>query len=132
MTNASGVNAWTLRMPAGSLQQWLFTMTTAAPPGNVPYPISGATGWEYIVRTSATDTTPGGVVSITTTVGTPGVLTVTGTALQSSVLLDMYPAATATLAPGTYFHALWESPGTPAQAYAWFTGSLIIEGNPQP
>lgn len=131
MTNANGTAAWNLRMGAGSLQQWQFTMTTTAPPGNAPFPISGAT-WEYIVRTTTTDTTPGGVIDITTSANSQGVLVVTSSSSQSSVLLDLYPAATATLTPATYFHALWESPGTPGQAYCWFTGSLIIEGNAQP
>lgn len=131
MPNSSSVQTWNLRMPAGSLQQWLFTMTTTAPPGNLPYPITGATGWEYIVRTTSTDTTPGGLVQITANPSTAGALVVTATASVSSVLLDMYGAATAAITPGTYFHALYMNAGNSGQ-FAWFTGLLILEGNPQP
>jgi len=116
-------------MPAGSLQQWLFTFTTGAPGGVTPYPITGST-WEYVVRTSATDMgTP--MVDLTTTAGSAGVLTVTSTTSTSSVQVNMYPAATATATPGTYYHALWENPGGTA-ATTWFTGELLITGNPQP
>jgi hypothetical protein len=116
-------------MPAGSLQQWLFTMTTTAPGGTTPYPVSGAT-WEYVARTSPTDTgTP--LITITAAPSPAGALTVTATAAVSSVLLNMYPAATAAVTPGTYWHALYSGPGT-TTAFAWFTGELIIAGNPQP
>jgi hypothetical protein len=130
VTNSSSVNAWTLRMPAGSLQQWLFGMTTTAPGGTTPYPISGST-WEYVCRTSATDLTVPPLIEITTTVSAAGILQVTSTSTTSSVLLEMYPAATAAVTPGTYFHALYQNPGTNT-AFAWMTGPLIVEGNPQP
>ena len=129
MPNSSSVIPWTLLMPAGSQQDWTFYFTTSAPGGTTPEPIS-ASAWEYVVRTSATDVgTP--VAKLTTTAGTPGVLNVTATAATSSVQILMYPAATATLTPGTYFHALWENPGGTA-ATTWATGSLIVQGNPQP
>lgn len=131
MTNSSSVNPWTLRMAAGSLQQWLFEFTTTAPGGATPYPIGGATGWEYVARPSATDVTVPPMIDITTTPSTAGVLTVTSSSSASSVLLNMYPAATASLTPGTYYHALWESPGG-STAFCWATGLLIVEGNPQP
>ncbi len=130
MTNSSSVQLWTLRMPAGSLQQWLFTMTTTAPGGTTPYPLTGVTGWEYVVRAAATDT---GIplFSITTTPNSAGALVVTATDALSQVLLDIYPAATATLTPGTYAHSLWMGANTNAQ-FAWITGLLVVEGAPQP
>ncbi len=117
-------------MPAGSLQQWLFTMTTTAPGGTTPYPLAGVTGWEYVVRAAATDT---GIplFSITTTPNSAGALVVTATDALSQVLLDIYPAATATLTPGTYAHSLWMGANTNAQ-FAWITGLLVVEGAPQP
>jgi hypothetical protein len=125
LTNA--VPGWTLVMPAGTAQLWNFIFTTVAT-GN-PYPISGAT-WEYVVRTS-----PGSggspLIEVTTTVGPDGLLTVTSTAALSQVAMDLYPAATMSLSPGSYFHALWMNPGTNA-AYSWFTGLLQIESASQP
>ncbi len=130
MTNSSSVQLWTLRMPAGSLQQWLFTMTTTAPGGTTPYPLAGVTGWEYVVRAAATDTGPP-LFGVTTTPSTAGALVVTATSTLSQVLLDIYPAATAALTPGTYAHGLWMNPGT-SSAFSWITGALIIQGTPQP
>lgn len=117
-------------MPAGSLQEWLFTFTTAAPGGTTPWPISGAT-WEYVARTSATDLTIPPLIEITTTLTSAGQLTVTASSAVSSVLLAMAPAATASLTPGTYYHALWENPGT-STAFCVFDGLLLIDGAPQP
>ena len=121
--------AWTLRMPAGSLQQWNVTLTEALPASTLPWPVTGDT-WEYVARPSATDLSAP-LISITTTPGSQGLLTVTATSSVSQVLIALYPAATASLAPGTYFHALWANPST-ASAFAWFTGLLLIDGNPQP
>jgi hypothetical protein len=129
VTNSSSVQVWTLRMPAGSLQQWLFTFTTTAPGGATPYDITGAT-WEYVARTSATDT-GAPVFSITTTPNLSGALVVTASPTLSQVLLDIYPAATAALTPGIFFHSLWMNPGTNS-AFSWVTGELIVQGNPQP
>lgn len=129
MPNSTSVLPWTLRMPAGSLQQWLFTFTTNAPGGTTPYPISGAT-WEYVARTTATG---GGspLISVTTTANSQGVLVVTSSATLSQVLLEIYPPATSAL-DGTYYHSLWMNPGNSSSAFTWFTGSLLVEGNPQP
>ena len=119
-------------MPAGSLQEIAFGFVVAQPGGTVPWPITGAT-WEYVVRTSASDTgSP--LITVTTSASADGVLTVTSDAATSQVLLSLYPAATATLAAGAYSHALWMNPGTP-NAYAWFGGDgsqLMIDANPQP
>jgi len=128
VTNSSSVQPWTLRMPAGSQQQWNFTFTTTAPGGATPYPISGKT-WEYVVRTTATDT-GAPLIDITTLVSGYGQIAVTATAALSQILLTVTPAATASLTPGTYWHALWMNPG-PAQ-FTWLTGNLIIQGNAQP
>jgi hypothetical protein len=116
-------------MPAGSLTEWTFTFTTTAPGGTTPYPIPGST-WEYVVRSTATDTgSP--LIDITTTPNSQGSLTVTSTATLSQVLLALAPAATVNLAPGTYYQTLWMDPGT-STAFTWLTGNLFIDGNPQP
>jgi hypothetical protein len=130
MANSISTQPWSLRMPAGSLQEWLFTFTTGAPGGTTPWPISGAT-WEYVVRTSATDLTVPPLISITTALTGAGQLTVTASATTSSVLLVMAPAATVSLTPGTYYAALWENPGT-STAFCVFDGLLLIDGAPQP
>lgn len=128
MALSLATNNWQLRMPAGSLQQWQFTFTTPAPGSTPPYPISGAT-FEYVVRTSQSDLgTP--VIDITATPSSFGLIVVTSTAALSQVLLDIYPAATASLS-GTYFHALWMNPGG-SSALTWFTGLFLVDGNPQP
>lgn len=116
-------------MPAGSLQQWTFTFTVASASGPAtPYPIGGAT-WEYVARTSPGDLgTP--LIDITTTPTSAGVITVTFTSVLAQVLLTIYPAATAGL-NGSYSHSLWMDPGTPS-ALTWCTGSLLVDGNPQP
>lgn len=83
-----------------------------------------------MARSSATDSgSP--LIDVTPVSSTQGLLTVTATATVSEVTLELFPAATATLAPGTYSHALWMRPSTPS-AYAWWTGNLIIEGASQP
>ena len=130
MPNSSSVLPWTLTMPAGSLQQWVFTFTTPAAAGPpVPYPITGYT-WEYVARTTAADLgTP--LISLTTTPTANGVLAVTATATLSQVLLEIYPPATAAL-DGNFAHSLWMQPGNPAAAFTWFTGALNVAGNPQP
>jgi hypothetical protein len=125
LTNA--VPGWTLVMPAGTAQLWNFIFTTVS--DGDPYPISGAT-WEYVVRAS-----PGSggspLIEVTTIAGPGGVLTVTATTALSQVQMDLYPSATVSLAPGSYYHALWMNPGTSA-AYSWFTGLLQIEAASQP
>lgn len=130
MANSSTTQQWSLRMPAGSVQQWLFGFTTGAPGGTTSWPISGAT-WEYVARTSATDLTVPPLIKITTSSSAAGLLTVTASATVSSVLLAMNPAATVSLAPGTYYQALWQNPGT-ATAMCIFDGLLLIDGAPQP
>lgn len=130
MPNSTATNQWNLRMPAGTLQQWYTTFTTGAPGGTTPYRITGST-WEYVARTSQTDVSEPPLVSVTTTLTSQGVLLVTASATVSNVLLQLYPAATAALAPGTYYHSFWQDPGTES-AYCWWTGLLLIDGNPQP
>jgi len=130
MAVSTSVAAWTLRMPAGSAQQWTFTLTTQSPSGYVPYPIPNGATWEYVARITPTDIS-GPLISINTTSGPDGQITVTQTAILSQVLLVMTATATATLAPDTYYHCLWMNPGTSA-ALAVFDGSLLIEGAPAP
>jgi hypothetical protein len=124
---SSGVFPWTLTMPAGSLQEWLFTFTV--PSTGAPFPII-TSPWSYVVRPTATDTGPA-LIEITTVLGAEGQVVVTSTASVSSAQLNLTPAATVNLTPGEYAHALWMDQGTSA-AYTWFTGNLIIVGNPQP
>lgn len=132
MSTSTAVSPWTLTMPAGSLEQWNFTFSSInqATGQSIPYPIAGAT-WEYICRTNATDTTPGGLFLITTTPSTYGQLVVTSTAILSQVQLTINPVATVNMVPQTYSHTMWMNPGT-TSAYTWITGNLIIVGNPQP
>lgn len=116
---------WDLSMLAGSVQDWTFTFTN--PSTNAPWPISGYT-WEYVVRTSpAAGSTP--TIELTTTANSQGVLSVSSSA--GTVQMAMYPAATSGLTPGGYFHALWSNPGT-SSAFTWFSGALLVAGNPQP
>lgn len=117
-------------MPAGSLQQWVFTFTTTAPGGATPYPITGAT-WEYVARPNPTDLTVPPMIDITTASTAEGQIIVTSTSSLSQIQLNILPAATVSLTPATYFHTLWMNPGT-SSAFAWVTGELILQGNPQP
>ena len=130
MALSSSVAPWGLQMPAGSLQQWTFTLTSPQTGGTViPYPISGAT-WEYVARISATDTSAPPLIEVTTTATTAGVITVTATGSLSQVFLAVYPAATSALS-GSYAHSLWMNPGTPS-ALAVAGGILQVIPAPQP
>jgi hypothetical protein len=120
LTNA--VPGWTLLMPQGSAQVWNFVFTTLST--GAPYPISGAV-WEYSVR-SAPGIAGSPLFSLTTAETGNGVLTVTATTALSQVQMDLFPAATQDLDPGTYYHALWMNPGTTSQ-YGWFVGQLQVE-----
>lgn len=130
MPNSSSIDPWQLQMPAGSLQQWLFTFTYINAAGiEVPYPIDPSS-WEYVARTSPTDVgTP--LISLTPTPTSNGVLVVTTSAAVSTVLLEIYPPATVNL-DGNYWHSLWMQPGNSTSAFTWFTGPLLVSGNPQP
>lgn len=132
MAVSNAVEVWSLTIAAGSEAQYSFTLSVINPTTgqSTPFNIAGAT-WEYIVRSSPADTTPGGVFEITTTANAAGVLVVTSTATLSQVQLTIYSAATATLAPGQYYHALWMNPGASNQ-YAWVSGTLTVVANPQP
>lgn len=123
---STSVTPWTLKIPSGSLQEWVLTLTS--PGSSSPYPVSGAS-WEYVVRPSARDLeTP--LVDITDSAGFAGLITVTSTSSLSQVLLSVYPAATAGLS-GFYAHALWMNPGTPS-ALAVAEGTLQVIASPQP
>ena len=131
MANSSSVQPWALTMPLGSLQQWLFTLTTvnAITGQSAPYPIAGAT-WEYVVR--ATPASGGSaLISFGTAATSQGVLVVTASPSVSSVQLNLYPAATQGLSPSTMSQALWANPGS-GSAIAWLSGPLILQATPQP
>ena len=131
MANSSSVQPWALTMPLGSLQQWLFTLTTvnAITGQSAPYPIAGAT-WEYVVR--ATPASGGtALISFGTAATSQGVLVVTASPSVSSVQLNLYPAATQNLAADTYAAALWANPGT-GSAITWAGGPLILSPTAQP
>jgi hypothetical protein len=121
---STSITPWNLSMPAGSYGAWEFAFAT----GVQPYPISGAT-WEYVVRVSQTDLTIPPLIEITTTVSAAGLITVTDA--TASLLLEIYAAATVNLPPGTYYQSLWMDPGD-SNAFTWVTGTLVIQGNPQP
>ena len=126
MANSSSVQPWALTMPLGSLQQWLFTLTTVnvITGQSVPYPIAGAT-WEYVVR--ATPASGGSaLISFGTAATGQGVLVVTAGSAVSTVQLNLYPAATQGLTPSTYAAALWANPGT-GSAITWVSGPLILQ-----
>jgi hypothetical protein len=126
VTLSSTPQTWTLEMPYGSLQEYLFTFTY--PSTGALFPITGMT-WEFVVR--ATGTSSGSpLISVTPSANSQGVLTVSTAA--STVQLTLYPAATQSLATGQYALALWMNPGIADTAYTWLSGPLILQGNPQP
>lgn len=127
MTNSQVPQAWNLTMGYGSAQDWVFTFTY--PSTGALYDISGISTWEYVARESGT-ATGSPLISVTGSANSQGVLNV-GTA-TSTVELVLYPAATSSLAPGQYVHALWSNPGSADSAFTWFSGVLQIDGNPQP
>lgn len=130
MANSISTQPWSLKMDQGTEQQWLFTFTTGAPGGVTPWPISGYT-FEYVARTSSADLTVPPLIKITTSPSSAGLLTVTSNSATSSVQLTMYPAATVSLTPGVFYHALWQNAGT-TSALTIFNGLLLINGAPQP
>ena len=129
MAYQNAVPSFNYQLPAGSLQEINCTFVSNTSRTQSPWPITGAT-WEYVVRLTPTS---GGspLFSLTPTPNSQGVITITNTASTSAALISIFPAATASLGPATYYHTLWMNPGTP-NAYAWFTGNFIVTGNPQP
>jgi hypothetical protein len=125
----AGTFEWSLTMAQGSSQAWNIKLTV---PFTVsPFPVDPA-AWQYVVRAQGDDGTGTPLVSITPAASADGLLTITDTPSLSQVLLQIYPAGTQDLAPGSYAHGLWEFPGNPVTARAMFTGDLIIEAAPQP
>ena len=122
MALSSTPQSWTLEMPAGSLQQYLFTFTY--PSTGALYPIGES--WEYVAQNS----TGSQVISVTGTANSQGVLTI-GTA-ASTVQLNLYPGATSSLGGQQCTHALWQNPGSATTAYCWLDGPLIVGAVPQP
>jgi hypothetical protein len=128
LVSALPPQVWTLELAAGSSMNATFTFTTGAPGGTTPYSITS--NWEYVVRATPTSTgSP--LFSVTTTPSASGVITVTDTSSVSQIVLALYPAATASLAPGGFAQALWMDPGL-TTAFCWANGSLMITGAPQP
>jgi hypothetical protein len=117
-------NGWDAVVPTGSAMSKAFTL---ANDDGTPYSISGLT-WEYVVHADPADATP--VISVSTTPNAQGSLTVT-TSPMSQVALSLLHAATATLPPSVYRHALWSNPGLPS-ALCWFQGTLTVARVAQP
>ena len=115
-------------MPAGTLLQRNVSITV--PGTGAAYDITSLTDWEYVVRPTATDS-GSALISVTTTANSQGVITIVSATATPQLLLTLYPAATASLAPSQYAQALWSEPGT-SSAFTWLSGALVIQGNPQP
>jgi len=111
-------------MPLGTSQVWNFNFTD--PVTGQAFPIAGAQ-WEYVAR----DASGNAVIILTTATTAQGLLSVTSTSSLSQVQMDLYPAATSSLTPAAYSHALWMNPGG-INAYAWFTGQLQVEASARP
>ena len=108
MANSSSVQPWALTMPLGSLQQWLFTLTTvnAITGQSAPYPIAGAT-WEYVVR--ATPASGGSaLISFGTAATSQGVLPFTA---GQEVVEWVTPGSEWRISAGTAFGLFVTSPG---------------------
>ena len=117
-------NQWDTTVLTGSSMDNAFTFTNA---DGTPYNIVGLT-WEYVVHADRADATP--LISVTPTPNTQGSLTVT-TSPASTVSVNLTHAATATLPPATYWHALWSNPGQPS-ALCWIQGTLTVARVAQP
>jgi hypothetical protein len=117
-------NEWDAVVPTGSAMSSAFTITNA---DGTPYSIGGLT-WEYAVHADPADAVP--VISVTPTPNAQGSLTVT-TSPTSQVALNLLHAATASLPPAVYRHALWSNPGLPS-ALCWIQGTLTVARVAQP
>ncbi|MBM9509979.1 hypothetical protein [Actinacidiphila acididurans] len=107
---------WNTDAPAGSQWQRQFTLT------NADGSLIDLTGlaWEFVVRPSVTDITSPALISVTTTPGAQGSITVD---LPTSTLtVTLTPAATAVLKKGFYPLALWSAPTDASTRTAWVTG----------
>lgn len=132
---SNSIAPWDLILPCGSQDSWAIDLFADADQ-TIPYDITGLS-WEYAVRADVTDTgTP--LISLTTTLSAAGQLQITSTANLSRVLINLLPAATATLLVGpppveqrTLHHALWSNPGT-TSAQCWFAGRFTVQGTSQP
>lgn len=86
---------------------------------NVPLDLTGAT-FEFVVRTALTDTAEPALVSITATETSQGYLAVSG----NTVLVVIYPPATALLGRNAWPYALWMNPGSPTTAVPLVEGTF--------
>lgn len=80
--------------------------------------ITGLT-WEFVIRSSITDTATTPLVKVTTTVSSQGQITVNTAAGTVQVVLTS--AATSPLGKSALPYALWSNPGT-TSATTWCTG----------
>jgi hypothetical protein len=129
---SSSVIPWSLTLPAGSLQQWTFTFTVISQTTGqqVPYPLTGVTGWEFVVRPVQTDLTVPPLISITTIPSLEGQLVITSTATLSTAQLTITPSATVSL-NGEYWSSLWMNPNT-TSAFSWVSGPFVVAATAQP
>jgi hypothetical protein len=116
---------WDMKLPRGGQQSVKFALKTAD--GITPYPIVGKS-FKYAVRNDPEDEgSP--LIGITSASTSQGQLTVDTD--KSTVTLSMLAAATADLAPGVYYHALWMDPLMTTQ-FDWFVGKFILQPATQP
>lgn len=102
-----------------SLWRRAFTFTDDATGAFID--LTGLT-WEFVVRPSATDTTSPALVSVTTTPGAQGSITVD--LATSTLTVTLTPAATAVLKKGSYALALWSQPADTSARTTWVAGFL--------
>ncbi len=117
-------NTWNWQLALGGEANAVLTFQQAG----APYPLAGLT-WEYVVRGPSGGSDDATLITLTTTPSAKGVLTVDTVA--DTVTITLYAAATATLSPGPYRHALWSNPGQPS-ATPWVSGAFQIIAVPQP
>lgn len=84
---------------------------------DAPLDLTGA-AFEFVIRTSPVDTSEPALVSVTAVESPQGYLSVNG----DTVLVVLYPAATALLGRGARPYALWLDPGDPVNA------TVMVEG----
>lgn len=104
---------------AGSTWRRTFRITDE----NGPVDLTGL-GWEFVIRPNTTDAGIAAPVSVTTTPGAQGQITVAP--LAGTVTVTLTPAATRAIGPGSRPHALWSNPDTDT-AICWCSGTFIAQ-----
>ena len=112
-------------LPIGSQSSLQFVITQ---PSGALYNITGLI-WEFRVRTDPLDTSTAPLIEVTQTANAQGVIT--ASISTATVLLTLNPAATQTMAAGTYAWALWSNPGT-TTATQWVGGTFRLDPVVQP